>query len=257
MPKIFGDAEMTEATLSASLEDYLEAIFHIVREKQAARPKDISKFLDVGNSSVTGALRALKARNLVNYAPYDVVTLTPSGEKVARDVVRRHETLREFFIKVLAADTELADDAACRMEHAVPPDLLDRLVRFVEFIEMCPHGGPGLLEGFRHHLDSGCRPTCFDECRFESTLPSTGPENTQRETTTLADLQPGQKATITRVAGQGTLRRRLMDLGLISGTAVIMERSAPLGDPLEVLVKGTHLSLRRDEAVAIQVDIEV
>lgn len=75
--------------------------------------------------------------------------------------------------------------------------------------------------------------------------------------TTLADLKPGHRATITRVQGQGTLRRRLMDLGLISGTAVLMERSAPLGDPLEILVKGTHLSLRRDEAVAIQVDIEV
>jgi ferrous iron transport protein A len=73
----------------------------------------------------------------------------------------------------------------------------------------------------------------------------------------LADLEPGQKALITRVQGEGTLRRRLMDLGLISGTNVIMERSAPLGDPLEILVKGTHLSLRREEASAVQVDIEV
>lgn len=246
---------MTEAALSASLEDYIEAIFHIVRAKQAARPKDISKYLDVGNSSVTGALKALAARKLVNYAPYDVVTLTPAGEEVARDVVRRHESLREFFVKVLAAEPALAEDAACRMEHSVPAELVDRFVRFVEFIEMCPHGGPGLLEGFRHHLDSGCRPTCFNECRFEASLPSasSGPDG---GLTTLADLEPGQRATVTRVQGQGTLRRRLMDLGLISGTAVTMERSAPLGDPLEVLVKGAHLSLRREEASAVQVKIE-
>jgi DtxR family Mn-dependent transcriptional regulator len=248
---------LTEAALSASLEDYLEAIFHIVRKKSAARPKDISTYLEVGNSSVTGALKALKARKLVNYAPYDVVTLTPTGEEAARDVVRRHESLREFFIKVLAADNALAEDAACKMEHSIPAELVDRFVRFVEFVEMCPHGGPGLLEGFRHHLDSGCRPTCFDECSFASSLPIAGGGDAGEEApNTLADMEPGQKATITRVQGQGTLRRRLMDLGLISGTTVVMERSAPLGDPLEILVKGTHLSLRRDEASAVQVEFE-
>jgi Fe2+ transport system protein FeoA len=47
-----------------------------------------------------------------------------------------------------------------------------------------------------------------------------------------------------------------MDLGIITGTPVTMERSAPLGDPLEVLVKGTHLSLRREEATAVQVKID-
>ena len=248
---------MTEAALSASLEDYLEAIFHIVRVKQAARPKDIAQRLDVGNSSVTGALKALAARKLVNYAPYDVVTLTSSGEAVARDVVWRHETLREFFIKVLAADTDLAERAACEMEHAVPAELIDRFVRFVEFIEMCPRGGPGLLEGFRTHLEKGCRPKCFDECPIEDKLPVKEVQP-QRDgaMTTLADLRPGTSATITRIQGRGTLRRRLMDLGLLNGTRVTMERSAPLGDPLEILVKGTHLSLRRQEAAAVHVDIE-
>ncbi len=86
---------------------------------------------------------------------------------VARDVVHRHETLREFFIKVLAADHELADTAACQMEHAVPGELVDRFVRFLEFVKMCPRGGPALLEGFRLHLISGCRPDCFDACPAE------------------------------------------------------------------------------------------
>lgn len=248
---------MSEAALSASLEDYLEAIFHIVSEKQAARPKDIAHRLDVGNSSVTGALKALAARKLVNYAPYDLVTLTSSGEAVAKEVVRRHETLREFFIKVLAADAVLADDAACEMEHAVPPELIDRFVRFVEFVEMCPRGGPGLLEGFRTHLEKGCRPKCFDECPVVGSLPvTTGPPPPESAVTTLADLRPGSSATIKRIQGDGTLRRRLMDLGLLNGSRVIMERSAPLGDPLEILVKGTHLSLRGEEAAAVQVEID-
>jgi DtxR family Mn-dependent transcriptional regulator len=248
---------MTETTLSASLEDYLEAIFHIVRQKTAARPKDISQFLGVGNSSVTGALKALAARKLVNYAPYDLVTLTPSGENTARDVVRRHESLREFFIKVLAADNELADQAACKMEHTIPPELMDRFVRFVEYIEMCPQGGSDLLKGFRDHMEKGCRPTRFDDCEFSSSLPTahSGLDDSP-EITTLLDLKPNQHAIVSRVQGQGPLRRRLMDLGLITGTPVTMERSAPLGDPLEILVKGTHLSLRREEASSVQVFIQ-
>jgi DtxR family Mn-dependent transcriptional regulator len=55
--------------LSASMEDYLEAIYHIVTAKQAARAKDIAKRLDVNNSSVTGALRTLSEKGYINYAP--------------------------------------------------------------------------------------------------------------------------------------------------------------------------------------------
>ena len=79
--------------LSSSLEDYLEAIFHIVGEKQAARAKDIAKRLKVNNSSVTGALRSLAEKGMINYAPYDVITLTTKGQKLAEDVVRRYQTI--------------------------------------------------------------------------------------------------------------------------------------------------------------------
>ena len=120
--------------LSASMEDYLEAICHIVTAKQAARAKDIAKRLDVNNSSVTGALRTLSEKGYINYAPYDVITLTPKGHKHAEDVVRRHEALMDFFTKVLCVDKAEASDAACKMEHAVSRTILDRLIRFVEFI---------------------------------------------------------------------------------------------------------------------------
>ena len=111
-------------TLSASLEDYLEAIFHIVDEKQAARAKDIAQRLRVRASSVTGALQLLADKGLINYAPYDLITLTPKGKKLARDVILRHEALREFFTKVLAVDPDVAEEAACKMEHAIPPQIV-------------------------------------------------------------------------------------------------------------------------------------
>ncbi|MBE9486709.1 MAG: metal-dependent transcriptional regulator [Chloroflexi bacterium] len=135
-------------TLSASLEDYLEAIYHIVAEKQAARAKDISVRLKVNSSSVTGALRALTEKKLVNYAPYDVITLTPKGKKIAKDVVRRHQALSDFFVKVLSIDKKIAEEGACRMEHALRREILDQLVKFVEFVDTCSEKDAMWLRGF-------------------------------------------------------------------------------------------------------------
>lgn len=113
--------------LSASLEDYLEAIYHIIEDKQAARAKDIVERLGVHNSSVTQALRALAERDLVNYAPYDLVTLTEAGRAAAADVVDKHQALRSFLIEVLGLDSALAEHDACRLEHGISKDVLERL----------------------------------------------------------------------------------------------------------------------------------
>ena len=124
--------------VSASLEDYLEAIFHTVDSKGAARAKDIVQRLGVNNSSVTQALRLLSDKELVNYAPYDLITLTDSGEKIALDVVRRHQAMRRFLIEVLGLPEADADEGACRMEHAISGQILERLVQFVDYFETCP-----------------------------------------------------------------------------------------------------------------------
>jgi DtxR family Mn-dependent transcriptional regulator len=129
-------AEMMQ--LSASLEDYLEAIYHTVEAKGAARAKDIVMRLGVHNSSVTQALKSLAEKELVYYAPYDTITLTPSGEAIAKDVVKRHVTLRKFLGTVLSLPAQEADEGACRMEHCISQPILDRIVKFVEYFEQCP-----------------------------------------------------------------------------------------------------------------------
>ena len=72
---------------------------------------------------------------------------------------------------------------------------------------------------------------------------------------TLASLQPGQSAKITRVKGSGPVSRRMADMGLVPGREVQLIRLAPLGDPLDLSLMGYRLSLRRDEA--LQVDVEL
>lgn len=127
-----------QSVVSASLEDYLESIYHIEASNGAARAKDIAVAMKVKNASVTQALRSLAEKSLVNYAPYAVITLTPRGREIALDVVRRHEILEMFLSQVLGLPGDQADENACRLEHAVSPPVLDRLIKFVEYFRSCP-----------------------------------------------------------------------------------------------------------------------
>ena len=68
-------------------------------------------------------------------------------------------------------------------------------------------------------------------------------------------LQPGQRATILRINGAGTLRRRFIEMGIVKGETILIERNAPLGDPVEYFIKGYHLALRREEAAQIEVSL--
>lgn len=135
--------------LSASLEDYLEAIYHIIGDKQVARAKDISKRLSVNNSSVTGALRSLADKKLINYAPYEVITLTQLGEKAAKEVAQRHEALMDFFVNILCLEKTSAEEAACKMEHAMSRPILDRLVQYAAFVKSCPRAGDDWVNKFK------------------------------------------------------------------------------------------------------------
>ena len=154
----------TQEPLSASLEDYLEAIFHIEEQKHASRAKDIADRLQVSNASVTGALRQLAEKELINYAPYDLITLTSKGRDVAQDVVHRHETLRDFFVKILAVDETEAESAACKMEHGMSPAILDRITRFITFLETCPRGGFKWLKEYEAFCEHGQENISCETC---------------------------------------------------------------------------------------------
>lgn len=73
------------------------------------------------------------------------------------------------------------------------------------------------------------------------------------ESTPLHLLSPGQKAVIARVNGTSALRRRFIEMGIIKGETILIERNAPLGDPIEYFIKGYHLALRKEEAALIEV----
>jgi DtxR family Mn-dependent transcriptional regulator len=249
---------MVTGSLTASLEDYLEAIFHIIEEKQAVKPKDIAKRLMVSNSSVTGALRSLADKELINYAPYDVISLTPTGKTAAKDVVCRHEVLRDFFVKVLAVEKDEADRAACQMEHSITKVILERFIQFAEFVEVCPRGGNKWIAGFGYYCDQDDTHESCEKC-ISATLEEVVRRNQSggqkaRTIVRLSELKPGQKGKVLKVFARGAASMRIVEMGVTPGVVIEVERIAPLGDPIEIKVKGYHLSLRNSEAEGIEIE---
>jgi DtxR family Mn-dependent transcriptional regulator len=129
-----------------------------------ARAKDIADQMSVQRASVTGALKALAGRGLINYSPYSYITLTSAGRTVARDIIRRHETLKEFFIAALQLGPEEAEANACRIEHAIDPIAVDRLVSFLEFIKICPRTGLDWFSAFARYCQRGSQTSDCRNC---------------------------------------------------------------------------------------------
>ncbi len=242
--------------LSPSMEDYLEAIYLLVLDRKVARIGEIAKTLKVKTPSVNNAVKNLVGGGLVEHDKYGFVDLTERGKIVARQICRRHEVLREFLSSVLGVDPATAEKDACEMEHVISKETLERIVSFIEFSQVCPMGDGLWVRRFKEFCDRG--PTqdkceeCLDDCK--QAVDHQKDRRLTKTTRTLNDLEIGEKAIIIRVRGRDEIHRRMLDMGIVPGTVIEVERVAPLGDPLEVRVRGYHLSLRREEAKKILVD---
>ena len=121
--------------LSESLEDYLESIALLIASEGHAHAKEIAERMGVKMPSVTGALRQLKQLGYIDYNTHYPVTLTPEGQSIADKVLLRHEVLKKFFSEVLGLLPDKASETACRIEHAVDEDTINRFMIFSEAIE--------------------------------------------------------------------------------------------------------------------------
>jgi DtxR family Mn-dependent transcriptional regulator len=140
---------------TASMEDYLEAIANLGGGRRVVRVKQISEMLGVKMPSVTSALKKLSKQELVEHERYGHIKLTPEGDKVACDVIHRHKALSCFFAQALGINREIAEEDACKIEHVISPLSMERLAKFVEFIEACPLGGANFPSRYEYYLKHG------------------------------------------------------------------------------------------------------
>lgn len=121
--------------LSYSQEDYLEEIYNQVLKNGHAKVTDISTALNVKKASVTSALIHLSQKKLINYAPYSPITLTKEGEKVAREILEKHQSMTAFFNEILHISHKEASENACKMEHIITDELYKRFLQLYAFIK--------------------------------------------------------------------------------------------------------------------------
>ncbi|MCK4539044.1 MAG: metal-dependent transcriptional regulator [Candidatus Krumholzibacteria bacterium] len=145
----------TEKKLTSKLEDYLLTVYRLERETRVARPRDIGRRRKVAKSTVTSALRSLAENGLVNYEPYEAVTLTVEGKKQAESLTIRNHVLRDFLEDILGFPPEEARSAACGMEHALDSTAVDRFVCFLAYIKHGGHEIPRWIEEFRDCAKEG------------------------------------------------------------------------------------------------------
>ena len=150
------------AGLTSQLEDYLETIFILQNEDRVARAKDIASRLGVTRGTVTSALKSLGEKGLINYQPYSHITLTDLGEQAAERVVHRHQTLVQYFRSVLQLPVEMAEENACRAEHILDAEVIERMNRFMEFLDRCPRTDPSWRQSFTEYCTVDRE---MDDCR--------------------------------------------------------------------------------------------
>jgi len=144
--------------LTSVMEDYLEAIFDLDKEKKVVRVKDIAKRMAVKMPTVSSMLKTLSKKGLVHYEKYEYVELTRKGAVVGKEMRRRHKILLAFLTEILKIDFETADEEACKMEHALSAGTLDSLTDFMAFVQTCPRTGQSWLHFFEEYRLHGHAP---------------------------------------------------------------------------------------------------
>jgi DtxR family Mn-dependent transcriptional regulator len=144
--------------LTSTMEDYLETIFLLSKERGAIRVKNIAKRLNVKMPTVTNMLKTLSDRGFIDYEKHEYLELTEKGRAIGREIDKRHDIIRSFLTDILKIGPDMANDEACRMEHGMSPKTLEKLTKFMEFVQSCPRTGSNWITYFEEYCQHGLRP---------------------------------------------------------------------------------------------------
>lgn len=233
--------------MSNSTEEYLEAIYYLTHNGEAATTSAISKRLNIAPASVTEMLRKMADEEYVNYSPYQGATLTSRGLVIGERITRKHRLLERFLHDTLKIGKEKVHAEACAMEHALSDEAERALCQALKVPDRCPD-------------DEKLIPPCnlnFSSCKECKEWGKDNFEAVQKRTeniVALSTLKENQEGTIAFIRGENRILRRLNDMGLTPGTKISIFRIAPLKGPVEIAVRGCKLAL--GDEIACNVFVE-
>ena len=212
-------------SLTASVEDYLKAIYAIGKGTGPAATNEIAQRLAIAPASVSGMVRRLAEQGLLAYERYRGVKLTDAGRRAALRTLRRHRVIEAYLAKALDYPWDRVHAEAERLEHAASDELIDRMAATIGEPEFDPHGAP-----------IPTREGAVDETVYKS----------------LGDLEVGASGSVVRVADEDPeMLRYLAELSIVPGKRVTVKARAPYDGPITLLVGRQELSI--GPALAAQV----
>jgi len=200
--------------LSHAIEDYLKAIYELQKGELPVSTSALAQRLGYTSASVTGMLKKLAAQTprLVNYRRHRGVALTPTGEKIALEIIRHHRLIELYLMEALGYSWDEVHAEAEKLEHVISESLEERIANFLGDPELDPHGDPIPTKEGRIAASAGKR---------------------------LSALGVGQTGRIIRVVDEDPeLLRYLTELGLRPQAMVIVTARAPFGGPVHVETDG-------------------
>lgn len=126
-----------DSRYNTTVQEYIEIIRDLVKERSVARVKDIAEQRGVSRSSVSTALSNLKELGLVEHEYYGYAVLTEEGQLLGDLLEHRHSIILRFLTNILGIPEDTADEEACKLEHSISANTLNALMRFVKSVEEC------------------------------------------------------------------------------------------------------------------------
>ena len=219
---------MTTQELSHAVEDYAKAIY--VLEERVGGPvtnNAIAERLRVTPASASSMVKKLDGLGLVAHVPYRGVRLTAHGRRVALEVLRHHRLLERYLVEELGVPWDRVHDEAEVLEHVLSEDLEARIAAKLGDPRHDPHGDP---------------------------IPTLDGRVDTDETRALAELEPGEDGTFTRVSDADPEKLRyLHSRGIAPGMPLAVVGREPFGGPLRVEIDGREQAMGGELAAAMRV----
>ena len=211
-----------------AIEDYLKAVYKLQENAEAASTNAIADRMGVSAASVTNMMKRLSETGLVEHRPYQAITLTDAGSKIALEIIRHHRLLEVYMAEALGFTWDQVDAEAERLEHVISEEFEDKIDAMLGHPTTDPHGSP--IPG----KDGSIAPTNHDR---------------------LSDIDPGHTVVIRRVTDtEPALLRYLAKLGLRPENRVDIVKKEPFEGPLLLQVGGEEHHVGHQVASSVLVE---